>query len=74
MTETAVSKPKRMTTADYKAIAAQLLDDIGRLEKEMDEDRSEGERLKAETQAIKAHAAETITQVQEQIDRLSKAA
>ena len=73
MSEPVLTKPKRKTAADYKAIASQLLADISRLEEQMDKDRAESERLKIETQIIKKHTAATLSQLQEQIDRLSKA-
>jgi hypothetical protein len=72
MSETILTKPKRKTAADYKALAAQMLAEINRLEEQMDRDHAEGERLKVETQVIKAHTATTLSQLQEQINRLSK--
>jgi hypothetical protein len=72
MSETALTKPKRKTSADYEAIAKQMLAEINRLEEQMDKDHAESERLKAETQVIKARTATTLSQLQEQINRLSR--
>ena len=74
MSETTLSKSKRKTAADYEAIAAQLLAEISRLEEQMDKDRAESDRLKAETQVIKGHTAATLSRLREQMDRLSKEA
>ncbi len=73
MSETILTKPKRKT-ADYEALAAQMLAEINRLEAQMDRDHAEGERLKIETQVIKARTAATLSQLQEQITRLSRSA
>jgi hypothetical protein len=78
MRETTLTKPKRKTTADYKAFAAQLLTEMNYLEIEMDKDRAESERLKAETQAIKAETdiikartAATLSQLMQQVNSLT---
>ena len=57
MSETLLTKSKRKTAADYELVAVQLLDEISRLEEQMDRDRAESERLRVETQIIKAHSA-----------------
>ncbi|HZO90286.1 MAG TPA: hypothetical protein VFB38_18315 [Chthonomonadaceae bacterium] len=54
MSETMLSKPKRKTTADYKAIADQLLTGMRRLDELMQKDRTEIECLKAETARLEA--------------------
>ncbi len=61
MSETALTKSKRKTAADYEIIASQMLAEIDRLEEQMNRDRAESERLKAETQIIKAHTDATLS-------------
>jgi hypothetical protein len=73
MGETTLTKSRRKTAADYEAVAAQLLAEIDRLEEQMDKDHAEGERLKAETLAIKASTTARLSRLQEQIHRLSRA-
>lgn len=73
MSETTLTKPRRKT-ADYEALTAQMLVEIARLERQMDADHAVSERLKAETEVIKAHTTATIAQLQEQMRRLAKAA
>lgn len=72
MSDAVITKEKRKTAADYKALAAQILEDITRLEEQMDRYSAEGERIKIETQAIKAHTAVTRVQLREQMKRLSE--
>ena len=78
MSETALNKPKRKNNADYKAIAAQQLVEMSRIEDQMDWSRSGSERLKAETQVIKAETevikarvSTTLSQLMQQINSLS---
>jgi hypothetical protein len=80
MSETALTKPKRKTTAEYEAIAAQLLAEMNRLEEQMDKDHAESERLKSETQVIKAETeiikartATTLSQLMQQVNSLTRA-
>lgn len=80
MSETALTKPKRKTSADYEALAAQLLADMERLEAQMDKTYMESERLKAETQIIKAETeiikartTSTLSQLALQMNRLTEA-
>ena len=54
MSETSLTKPKRKTSADYKAIADELLLDMRRLDELMQKDRAEIETLKAETARLEA--------------------
>ena len=65
MSETTLTKPKRKTAADYEAIAVQLLAEMERINEQMDRDRAESELLKART-------SETLSRLQEQINRLSR--
>ena len=70
MSEAVLTKSRRKAATHYESVAAQLLDQISHLEQQMDADRAESERLKAETQIIKAHTAATLSQLREQINRL----
>ena len=72
MSDMTLNKEKPKTTADYKALAAQMFAEVDRLEDKMDKSHAEGERLKTETQAIKAHTASTLAQLREQMKRLSE--
>jgi hypothetical protein len=54
MSDTSVTKTKRKATADYEAIADQLLADMKRLDELMQKDRSEIEYLKVETARLEA--------------------
>jgi hypothetical protein len=54
MSETSVTKTKRKTAADYKAIADQLLADMRRLNELMQKDRTEIDYLKAESAHLEA--------------------
>ena len=49
MSETTITKPKRKSGEDYKAIADQLLADMRHLETLMQADRIEIDRLRGET-------------------------
>ena len=49
MSETGLTKLKRKTTADYEAMADQLLADMRRLDALMQKDRTEIDYFKAET-------------------------
>ena len=72
MDETVPSQPK--TAADYKAAFSYLLAEMDRVDERMDKDRAEIERLKIETQVIKARTSANLSRLQEQIDSLSRAA
>jgi len=73
MAGTLTTKPKRKTAADYEATATQLLAEMDRLEEQMSDRHAEGERLKAETQIIKARTEVKLSRIQEQINSLSRA-
>ena len=73
MSVTVLTKPKRKSKAEYEAIATQLLVEINRLEELMDRDEAESERLKAETQVIKARSAVNLQLLREQMNQLTKA-
>jgi hypothetical protein len=72
MSDNAITKPKRMNNSAYESIAKQLLKDIELLEQQMDRDFAEAERLKSETQVIKAHTTSTIKLLSEQINSLAR--
>ncbi len=71
MSDTILPKTGRKSAANYEARAVEMLAEINHLEEQMDKDYAESERLKIETQIIKAHTQTTLTQLQEQINRLS---
>ena len=73
MDQSIQASPKRKTTADYKAALAQLLAEMNLLDEQMDRDCAEIERLKAETQVIKARTSATLARLQEHVNSLSKA-
>jgi hypothetical protein len=80
MSETTLPKSKRKTAADDKAVLADLLVEMDRLEAQMDQSHAESERLKteaeiikAETEIIKARTATTLSQLMQQIDILTQA-
>lgn len=54
MSETTLKKSKRITRADFEAIADQLLADMKRLAEQMDIDRNEINQLKADTSRLEA--------------------
>jgi hypothetical protein len=73
MSDTALTKAKRKTVADYKAAIAHLITEMDRIEERMDRDRAETERLKIETQIIKARTDANLARLQEQINSLTGA-
>ncbi len=74
MDETVPTHPKPKTTADYKAEFTRLLAAMDRLNEQMDIDRADSERLKAETEIIKARTSEKLICLQEQVNSLSRTA
>jgi hypothetical protein len=54
MSETTLTQPEHKTTAEYKALADQLLADMKRLDELMQKDRDEIDYLKAETTRLQA--------------------
>ncbi len=73
MDETVTGQSNLKTTADYKAAFTQLLVEMDRVDERMDKDRAEIERLKIETQVIKARTSANLARLQEQINHLSRA-
>ena len=74
MDETILTPAKRKTTADYKAAFAHLLAEMDRMDERMDKDRAAIERLKIETQVIKARTSANLARLREQINSLSRTA
>lgn len=74
MSETALTPSKQKSTASYQVAAAALLDQMAHVEERMDLHQTEGERLKIETQVIKARTEDTLAQLEDQLSRLSTAA
>lgn len=72
MDETVPTQPKPRTTAHYKAEFARLLAEMDRLNEQMDIDRADSERLKIETEIIKAGTSEKLLRLQEQVNSLSR--
>ncbi|HZT40904.1 MAG TPA: hypothetical protein VFA07_01880 [Chthonomonadaceae bacterium] len=68
MDETVQSQPK--TAADYKTAFSHLLAEMDRVGERIDKDRAEIDRLKIETQVIKARISENLSRLQEQINNL----
>jgi hypothetical protein len=68
-TLTAPKKPD-----DYKAAIDLLLNEIVRLEGQMQQDRAEIECLRAESQAITKHTDAVLARLSEQIEALGRAA
>ena len=68
-----LTKPTPQTDADYEAIAQELLAEMNRLEEQMDSDRTESERLRFETQIIKATIEAKLARLDEQVNNLLKA-
>ena len=72
MDEIGLTQPNPKTTAGYKAILTHLLAEMDRIDERMDVNRDEIERLKIETQIIKARTRASLSRLQEQIDCLSR--
>lgn len=71
--ETILIQPELKTTADYKAAFARLLDEVTQAEKKMKKDRAVIERLKAETQILRAESDLVKARTQERLDTLTAA-
>ncbi len=67
---TSISVPKK--TADYKAAIDLMLQEMDRIEARMQRDRTDIERLKAETEIIKAHANAVLDSLEKQLISLQK--
>ena len=72
MDETTLTRQKLKTTADYKAAFAHLLAEMDCIDERMDKDRAEIERLKIETEIIKARTSANLSRLQEQVNNLSR--
>ena len=70
MDDTILTLSKLKTVADYKAAFARLLDEVTLLEKKMQRDRKVIERLKVETQILKAESDLIKGRTQERLDAL----
>ena len=60
--------PPNATDAEYEALFEQMLAEMRRLNARMDGDRADIERLKAETQVIKASIDARLAQIQALLD------
>lgn len=65
-----LTQPSPQTDADYEATVQELLAEMSRMEEQMDSDRTESERLKFETQVIKATTEAKLIRLEEQVNRL----
>jgi hypothetical protein len=74
MTERIAALPTPTNTADYKAVIDLLLNEMLRLEAQMQQDRTEIEYLRAESQAITKHTDAVLERLGEQIEALGRAA
>jgi hypothetical protein len=72
MTDLTTTMPK--TAADYKTVINQLLDEMLRLEVQMQYDRVEIERLRAESQVITRHTDLLLDRLGKQLEALGSAA
>ena len=72
MDESTLTRPKGKTTAGYKTAVAHMLTEMDLLDGRIDKNRAEIERLKIETQVIKARTSANLTRLQEQIRSLSR--
>ncbi len=74
MTELMTALPTPQTTADYKATIDLLLREMLRLEAQMQQDRTEIERLRAESLAITRHTDAVLERLDKQIEVLHRVA
>ena len=70
LNETVITKSKRNSTANYEAIADQLLADMHHLETLMQSDRIEIDRLKSETHLLREEATRLETETRATLSRL----
>ena len=73
MSDTTVTKINRKSTAEYKVIFEQLMSEVTQIEEKMIVDRTIIERLKTETQILKAESDLIKAQTQERLDALISA-
>jgi hypothetical protein len=73
MSESVFALPEPKTDAEYEAAIDLLLKEMLRHEEQMDRNRAEIERLKAETQVIADHTDTVISGIWKQLDSLRKA-
>ena len=74
MDETILTQSKLRTTADHKAAFTRLLDEVTQVEEKMHDDRAIIERLKAETQILRAESDLIKARTLERLDALMAAA
>jgi len=74
MTEFAPTLQTPKTPADYKAALNRLLEEMTRLEAQMQQDRAEIKRLRAESQVISRHTDSVLERLDKQLQTLARAA
>ena len=74
MTEFVATLPTPKTPADYKAALNRLLDEMTRLEAQMQQDRAEIERSRAQSQVISRHTDMVLERLDKQLAALALAA
>lgn len=72
MDELISTLPQPKTTADYKAALALLLKEIDHLNGQMEVDRADIERMKAETRVIGARVDARLARLKEELDLLRR--
>ena len=72
MNATMFRRPKCKSKAADKALLAQMLAEISRLEEQMDKDDADIERIKAETRLISAHSDQILSELKAQMDALHR--
>jgi hypothetical protein len=70
MDETILTKSQLKTTADYKAAFVRLMEQVTEVEERMQSDRVIIERLKTETQILKAESDLIKARTQQRLDSL----
>ena len=60
------------TDAEYEAACRQLLNEMSRFDEQMDQDRAESQRIKVETEVIKARTEGKLARLEELINSLRR--
>jgi hypothetical protein len=67
-----LTQPIPQTDAEYEAAFGQLLTEMSRLDEQIDRDRAESQRIKMETEIIKARTEGKLARLEELVNSLRR--